>query len=322
MGLLNLARLRTFCEVADASSYTVAASRLFRTQPAVSKQVAELEAELGLRLFERHGRAIRLTPPGVTLYERARRLLEEAAEFEAKASALARGEQGALRLGAHTLLFRQTLPRLLTAFAKAWPTVDVSVVEDNAERLAMRVESRELDFAFARYMSSDTLTARRLFPMYVVVVVGLTHRFAKRASVEVNELADEALLLMPRDSGSRILLDQTCRAEGIRLRRPKMETNSPEGLVNMAAAGHGVALLLTMASVNADNVRAVPLLHHGKHLATWSSILWARRRDLPPYAKALIELASIQLKTEFPGEQFGFPSSAEGHVQSASDAHS
>lgn len=319
MGPLNLARLRTFCEVADASSYTVAAARLFRTQPAVSKQVAELEAELGLRLFERQGRNIRLTPPGVTLYERARRLLEEAAEFEAKASALARGEQGALRIGAHTLLFRQTLPRLLTAYAKDWSTIDVSIVEDSAERLAMRVESRELDFAFARYMSSDTLMARRLFPMYVVVVVGLEHRFAQSESVDVSELAGEALLLMPRDSGSRILLDQACQAEGIRLRNAKMETNSPEGLVNMAAAGHGVALLLTMASVDAEGVRAVPLLHHGRHLATWSSILWARRRELPPYAKALIELASVQLRMGFPGEQFRFPAHAGVETESPSD---
>ena len=78
MTRLTLSSLRTFCEVADASSFTLAASRIFRTQPALSRQISQLERELGVELFSRQGRSVALTSAGEELHVHARRLLADA----------------------------------------------------------------------------------------------------------------------------------------------------------------------------------------------------------------------------------------------------
>ncbi len=304
----SLSSLRAFCAVAEASSFTLAASRLFRTQPALSRQVSQLERELGVELFARHGRrSVSLTPAGQELYVRAQRILVDVNEFHARAKALASGDHGALRVGVHPLLFDRTVPALLTAYAKKWKHISVSVSEGGASSMMARVESRELDVALARYATSDSITAERLFPMYLVAVVSTRHRFARRRSIEAAALQDEPLLVMPPDSGSRILLDQAFREDGLQLRQIKLESSVYGGLVNLATIGHGIAIVLSMVSFEHPDARVIPVLQNGRHLGTWSAVIWHRRSDLPPYARAFIELAVKQTRADFPGKQYGFP---------------
>lgn len=307
MSSLSLARLRAFCEVAEASSFTVAANRVFRTQPALSRQIGELEASLGLRLFERRGRSVVLTPAGEELHDRARQLLGDAGEFEARARALAQGHQGVLRAGFHPGLFGRCTSALLDAYAKQWPSITVKLSEGSAEKLARKVEAREIDFAFVRYMTSDSLVARRLFPMHVVAVVGPDHPLGQKETVEISALRDEELLLSSEDSGSRILVEQAFVEEGMRLGHIKLESSSPLGLLSLALAGQGVALMFSMSAVADAGTRVIPVTQNGRRLGMWSSVLWHRHAELGVYAQEFLQLASRHLQADFPGKQFGFP---------------
>lgn len=307
MSRINLSSLHTFCEVADCLSFTQAAHRLFRTQPALSRQITQLERELGIELFIRQGRSVALTAAGEDLYGRAKRLLSEANEFQDRAQALAQGDLGTLRVGAHPLLFSRTVPSLLTAYAKRWQNISVNVSEGGAASLMARVEARDLDVALARYMTSDALAAKRLFPMYLIAIMSTGHRLAMRGSLEVSDLQNEPLLLMSADAGSRVLLEQVCREDGLRLRQVVLESSIYNGLISMATAGHGIAIVLSMVSFSHPKARIVPVMHHGRHVGTWSAVLWQRGTTLAPYVQAFIKIAIRQAKVDYPGKQYGFP---------------
>ncbi len=308
MSMLTLARLRTFCEVAEASSYSVAALRVFRSQPALSRQVAELELHLGIDLFERRGREVALTPAGRDLYVHARDILERTNILETRARALVSGAPCALRIGAHPSLFESTVPLLVNAYTKIRDDIQLEWCEGTAEQLALRVESRDLDLAFARYITSDSLAARRLFPMYLVAVVNPQHRLAKRKSLELDDLEGEALLLSKPDSGSRVLVNQVYQAQERRISNVRVEISSPHGLLKLASAGQGVALMLSMSCATPHPATVIPVLQHGRHVGMWSAVLWHRHRDLPKHALQMVDLAAQELRTRFPGQEFNFPS--------------
>lgn len=306
MSSLNLSKLRAFCEVADASSFTLAARKVFRTQPALSRQITELETYLGLSLFVRRGNSISLTPAGQDLYIRARQLLSDTQEFETRAKSLAEGHSGTLRLGAHPMLYESYVVPVLDTFANRCPSIDVTLSEGSAEILAMKVESRELDFALARYMTSDVLVAKRLFPMYLIAIVNEEHRFSQLNSIDISLLREESLLVMSAESGSRLLLNQACRDEGLRLKNIRLESGSPVGLINLACGGHGIAILLSMVSVHDARGKVIPITQGGRQLGMWSSILWRQSQNFTSYEKEFINVVIANTRDNFPGKEFGF----------------
>src|SRR6476620_3609482 len=127
---MNLHFLRTFVAVADNAGVARAAARLNLTQSAASRQIQALENELGLQLFARIGRNVRLTQEGEDLLGRSRRRLADVAALGERASALKRGEVGVLRLGATPQVIETLLARFLSRYSKRHPGVEVHLVED------------------------------------------------------------------------------------------------------------------------------------------------------------------------------------------------
>ena len=122
---MELRHLRSFVAVADAGSVSRAAKRLHITQPALSRQIQDLEREFACRLFDRIGRRIALTRDGEDILERTRRLLADAEGLGERARALAGGEAGVLRIGATPQFIEAALPELLTRYALTHPGIAV-----------------------------------------------------------------------------------------------------------------------------------------------------------------------------------------------------
>src|SRR5262245_10558103 len=125
---MNLRYLRTFVDIAEAGSIARAGARLAVSQPAASRQVLALEAELGVQLFDRIGRRLRLTSEGEDLLRHSRRLLTEADLLNARARALKRGDTGILRVGATPMVIENTLSRFLHQYQRGHPGVEVHFV--------------------------------------------------------------------------------------------------------------------------------------------------------------------------------------------------
>src|SRR3954470_3926071 len=144
---MNLRFLRTFVAIADNAGLTRAATRLNLTQSAASRQIQSLEDELGLQLFARVGRSVRLTPQREDLLVRSRQLLFYAEARGQRASALKAGEVGALRVGATPQVIENLLADFLVQYRKRHAGVDIHLVEDGGSRLPARLERGDIDVA-------------------------------------------------------------------------------------------------------------------------------------------------------------------------------
>src|SRR5262249_55466076 len=128
---------------------------------------------------------------------------------------------------------------------------------------------------------------RPLYPMHLVAALSPAHRLARRAMLEIADLAEEPLLVLGRDFGSRDWVDAACRVAHI---PPPvlLESAAPHTLVALAATGYGIAVLPSNAQVPRDVLRAAPLVHRGASIGRWAHIAWDPQRFLAPYAEQFV----------------------------------
>src|SRR3989442_10006626 len=157
---MDLRHLRYFVAVADAGTVSGAAAQLNIPQPALSRQLGDRGGERGLPLFDRVGRRLHLTAEGENLLERTREILRSADALRERAGALAGGRTGTLRLGATAQPLESLIRAFLTGFPRAWPGIDVRLVEDGGVRLRARVARGGLHPALGAGPTGDDLRAR------------------------------------------------------------------------------------------------------------------------------------------------------------------
>jgi DNA-binding transcriptional LysR family regulator len=298
---MNLRQLGTFIAISDSGGVARAAGRLHLSQPAASRQLHALEDELGVALFHRIGRRLRLTSEGEDLLARCRRVLREVESLGESARALKRGERGILRVGATPQVIENLLAQFLERYQRRYPGVEVHLVEDGGARLPRRLERGEIQLAIMP-SADETFPSRLLYPMHVVAVVASAHPLAGRAVVEVAELADERLLLLTREFASRLWFDATCQVARTRP-RVLLESTVPQALLALARHGYGVAVVPTPVTVPEQGLRAVPVVHRGASIGRWAAVSWDAQRFLAPHAEAFIDTLAAQVRRGYPGRK-------------------
>lgn len=261
--LFELRHLRAFAAVAEGGGVAHAASRLARSQPAVTRQLQDLETLLGVELFDRSRRSLVLTDAGRALLDDARTLLADADAFATRATAAADGRVGRLAIGFGGAAINSLLGPALGAYRGAHPDVDLRLVEhfDDLELSAM-VERRALDAAIVRFASESPslrCVAIGVQPYRAVVAAG--HPLAGAERIPLSALAGEPFLLWPRPAAPAAW-DAVLRACGDAGFTPRVaqEAVSVPTLLALAAAGLGVALVAEGYAVLARaDVRFVPL---------------------------------------------------------------
>jgi DNA-binding transcriptional LysR family regulator len=298
-GGVNLRHLRAFAAVADAGGVARAAARLNLSQPALSRQIHALEAELGVRLFDRIGRRVRLTAEGEDLLRRSRRLLAEAESLGERARALKAGESGILRVGATPQVIETLLADFLIEYRRSHPGVEVHLVEDGGVALQGRLERGEVHL-ITTATAGTRFQSRPLYPMHLLAALAPEHRLGRRAALEIAELVEEPLLVLRRGFGSREWFDTACQVANIRP-RVLLESAAPHTLVALVATGYGTAILPSNARVPAGVVRAVPLTHRGASIGKWAQIAWDPQRFLAPYAEQFVAEITAYCRRGYPG---------------------
>jgi LysR family transcriptional regulator, cyn operon transcriptional activator len=298
---MNLRHLRAFATIVDAGGFARAAARLNVSQPALSRQIHGLEAELGVPLFDRIGRRVRLTSEGEDLLRRGRRLLAEADSLGERARSLKAGETGILRVGATPQVIENLLADFLVQYRRRHPGVEVHLVEDGGVRLHSRLERGDVHLTMTA-AGGTRFQDRLLYPMHVLAVLSPTHRLGRRAVLEIAELADEPLLLLGRGFGSREWFDAACQIAHIRP-RVLLESAAPHTLVALAATSYGIAIIPSNAQVPRGIVRALPLVHRGASVGRWSHIAWDPERFLAPYAERFVEELVAYARRSYPGRE-------------------
>lgn len=163
--MLTLRSARLFVTAADAGTLTAAAARLHVSQPAATKSLAQLEADLGGALFERAGRKLSLTRMGAALLPRARTLLQQAEDLKAEAERWRSGEDGVLSVGAGPSITYRLLPEAVARFYRSGRTVELTIRAGAANALLAQVRDGSLDLVAADRGDADQDPALKVHPL-------------------------------------------------------------------------------------------------------------------------------------------------------------
>jgi LysR family transcriptional regulator, cyn operon transcriptional activator len=294
---MNLRHLHAFVSIAEAGGIARAGARLTVSQPAASRQILALEAELGVRLFDRIGRRLRLTSEGEDLLRQSRRLLMDAELLGARARALKGGHTGILRVGATPMAIEHTLSRFLGQYRLRHPGVEVHFVEDGGLRLLGRLEHGDVHMALV--VPNDRFRYRLLYPVHNLGVLPRKSRLGRRRAVEVADLAEEPLLLLHRTFGSREWFDSACDVAHVRP-RVLLESAAPHTLIALTDVGYGVAVVPSTVRVP-GGVRAVTLVQRGASIGRWLTIAWDPQRSLPAYGEQFVDDLVMYCRRDYPG---------------------
>jgi len=301
---MELRHLRYLIGIVDAGSMALASRRLHVSQPTLSRQVRDLEQELGVRLFDRVGRTLRLTVEGRELVARSRHVMAEAEALKARGTVLGGSTAGVLRVGAPPQFIEAGMPGVLQAYQRAHPAVEVQLSEDGGRRLITRVEHGGLHLAVGMLRGAEHLASRLLYPLRVLAVMSRGHRLASRRGLTIDDIAREPLLILASGFQTRQLFDEACQGREADL-RIVLESQSPQSLIALAAAGRGLAIVPSVVPLARARVAIVGLVHRERPLGSWGQVIWHPQRYLPPYGEAFIDTLVRYTKRSYPGHDLG-----------------
>lgn len=260
---MDLKHLRAAVAVADHLHFGRAAIALGVAQPPLSQQVKALEAELGVTLFERSTRAVRLTPAGEAFVDDARTILSTVDSAVRRARAAGRGESGELAIGMVGSAVRHPLPTIIRAFRARYPAVTLSFHVLPTTTQVERLRAATLDLGLLRPPlpgAADDLELVSISREPLVAVLPSDHRLAARRRLAVAALADEPFVLFPRALGPGLYDEITalCRRGGF-TPEPAQEAVQMPTIVGLVAAGCGVSIVPGSAAQPRPEVVFVPL---------------------------------------------------------------
>jgi LysR family hydrogen peroxide-inducible transcriptional activator len=244
---MTLRELEYLVALADTRHFGRAAARCHVSQPTLSAQLRKLEEYLGVPLVERRPRRLALTPAGVAVVERARRMLQDAEDIRTLVRASQDPLAGPLKVGLIPTLGPYLLPRVAPRIAKALPKLQMMLHEYQTAPLVERTQSGEIDLAILA-LPADTggLVTRSLFAEDFLVAMPAGHRLAARKRIRTSDLSGEKLLLLEEGHCLRDQALEVCESVGtdeLAFRATSLET-----LRQMVAAGLGLTLLPRLAA--------------------------------------------------------------------------
>jgi DNA-binding transcriptional LysR family regulator len=243
---VELRHLRYFLAVGEASNFTKAAARLRVAQPALSRQIQDLEDEIGVDLLRRSPRGVTLTAEGKLFLEEVRELLKRADESVERVRALARGEYGELHIGYAAVPTTEILPRTLAAFQKAAPRVRVLLHNLASDELIAGLRNGTLELAIMVEPTGEQTAGieyelLRTYPLGVAM--SAAHPFARLKSIPLEKLAAEPIVGLSRKDFSEYhrFLERLFAPLKVKP-RIAVECDSVSSLVTEVEAGRGVTL--------------------------------------------------------------------------------
>lgn len=262
---MELRHLRYFLAVAEEQNVTRAAARLHVSQPPLTRQIQDLEAELGVELFERRAKSIRLTEAGRVLLDEVRVLLRSLDEAVGKVRAVATGNAGELRVGYAPSPTVGLLPGVLRAFQKTAPGVRVTLQDHSSPEMLTGLREGRLQAAFmmqpakaaARGVTFEWL---RTYP--ITLAVPPDHRFARRRAVAVADVIREPFVAyaLKEYPDYHEFVARSLGAAAKQLRVVE-ECDSGMSLIAAVESGKGVAITSSiLADTAGRRLRFVPLI--------------------------------------------------------------
>jgi DNA-binding transcriptional LysR family regulator len=284
---MDINGLSAFVTVAHIGSFSMAAERLYLTQPAVSKRVATLEEELGIRLLDRIGRQVTLTGAGRELLPRAEAVLLEIADIRRSIGNLSGRVSGTLVMGTSHHIGLRRLPPVLRAYSRTFPEVQLDIRFMDSESACRSVGKGELELAIVTLppQPPENLEIREIWTDPLLFVVGMGHPLASHSPITLETLSHYPAVLASRGTYTREIMERALAPTGLEI-QIGMETNYLETLKMLTSIGLGWSLLPATMTREGN---LVTLALDGLNLSRSLGLVTHRGRTLSNAARAMID---------------------------------
>jgi DNA-binding transcriptional LysR family regulator len=256
---MELRQLEYFVAVAEEANFTRAAERVHISQSGVSAQIQQLERDLGATLIDRSARTATLTAAGAAALEHARATLASAGAVRQAVDEVSGLIRGRLVVGMVTACTVTGLFDALAAFRLAHPGVEITLIEDNSDRLIERVRTGAADLALIGTAGDPPpgLDALPIVRERLVAAVPAGHPMARRRRATLRDISAYPIVSMPEGTGIRTVFDQACATTGI---QPNiaLQASAPAAIADLAIRGLGIAILSeSMAASHDQRLKAL-----------------------------------------------------------------
>jgi len=252
--IMTLRHFKIFVAVCETGSMTAAAARLFMTQPPVSQAIAELETHYGIKLFDRLGRNIYLTPAGTMLRSYASHILSLNEEVEHQLADLSK--TGRLRIGASMTIGTAMLPFIIQEFRLLQPKSHIEAVVDNSSTIVHLLHVAQLDMGLVEGLGHwPDIISLPFFDDQLDLICPPDHPWASQEAISLSQLAGQHFVVREEGSGTRDVFESSMKTAGISYHTVGVFNNS-EAIVNAVSCGIGLAYISRLAIQDA--------LFHGK----------------------------------------------------------
>lgn len=289
---MNLRDLQYFLAVTEHLNFGRAANACHVSQPTLSMQLKKLEETLGVQLFERTNKQVRLTEVGEQMATRTRRILDEVAQMKLTATAARDPESGTLRLGIFPTLAPYLLPMLMPQLVARFPKLNFQLVEEKTPVLMERLQQGALDAALLA-MPVEGFETQALFSEPFLLAVAKHHPLAKRTSVSLADLNEVQMLLLEDGHCLRDQALEVCQRAGAG--EGSFRATSLETLRHMVAASDAATLMPLLAT--RDDHSHLAYIPFGEGPPSRSiGLFWRRSSARATLFNALGELVSSAYK--------------------------
>jgi DNA-binding transcriptional LysR family regulator len=292
---MNLDQLRNFHEVAVHRSFTLAAEKLFRTQPAISTQVRMLEEELGERLFDRIGKKVFLTQAGEILLSYAERMLRLHDEAKLAVSELNATPKGRLLIGANEATCIYILPRVFTLYKQRCPEVQISIYRNFSKKVLEKILENQLDFGIVTLpvVCKDLVTIP-ISEDELWLITSPGHPLASHSAVGLAEMVGYPMIFHKAGTTrDRIMKHFGKLAEKVNI---SFELASIETIKKFVAIGMGVSIVPRSYALNESKqgtLRLMPIKN--LRIVRKLGLIYRKDRYLSRASKAFLQVMEESL---------------------------
>jgi LysR family transcriptional regulator, transcription activator of glutamate synthase operon len=283
---MELRQLKYFVEVAKHEHISFAAEALHIAQSAVSRQIGNLEAELGVQLFHREGRNIKLTHIGRLFAEQAIVALNAIANAKQLIDEYVDPERGMIRIGFPSSLASNTLPKIIKSFKNEHPDVNFHLRQGGYDFLIEGIKNREIDLAFIGPVPGfdSQVQSDILFTESFVALLPMTHPLAEQKILSLAKLKEERFVLFPEGFILRKMVEEACLEAGFQPFIP-CEGDDLDAIKGLVSAGIGITLLPEL--ILQDNLPngTVTLKIDKPEVTRTVGIITPKHRELSPSEK-------------------------------------